>query len=360
MHSSFLIQSATMVSALLLSVHGVGRAQTLAQRIDAVREGTVRLTYASRPGLCGDGKDAVQSGPVIVVFPSMFGYGRTDSGVCFTGPVRVAVGRSDGETVSLRVHVGGRWNSSDDIRDLGVVPAAEAARYFMREATRLGGRNAEYALGAAVFADSASVWPDLVRIARAEDVRSGTRQRAVFWLATYDDAGAAEAVRSLITDAALDEDVRGGAIIALARRDISAEDVAFLRRIYPTLSAKLRDNVFLAVSRSDDPSAARWLGDVATSNDETVHTRQQAMFWLGQGEAPTSALLALYDRLREPELRTHYTFVLSQRRDRQALDKLIDVAQHDADRGVRRQALFWLGQSKDPRAADFLREMVTR
>ena len=84
------------------------------------------------------------------------------------------------------------------------------------------------------------------------------------------------------------------------------------------------------------------------------------MFWLGQGEAPTAALLSLYDRLREPELRTHYTFVLSQRHDRAALEKLIDVAQHDADRGVRRQALFWLGQSKDPRAADFLRDMVTR
>jgi hypothetical protein len=357
---SSLTRSLAIVSALLLLVSRVGGAQTLTQRIESVRDGTVRLTYASRPGLCGDGKDAVQSGALIVVFPSTFGYGRSDSGVCFTGPVRVAIGRADGETVSLRVHVGGRWTSSDDIRDLGVVSAPDAARYFVGEASRLGSRNAEYALGAAVFADSASVWPDLVRIARSAELRSGTRQRAVFWLATYDEPAAAAAVRGLVTDASLDDDIRGNAIVALAHRDISTEDVAFLRRIYPTLSAKLRDNVFLAVSRSDDPTATRWLADVATNNDETVHTRQQAMFWLGQGEAPTSALLALYDRLREPELRNHYTFVLSQRRDRQALDKLIDVAQHDADRGVRRQALFWLGQSKDPRAADFLRDLVTR
>ena len=356
----FMAQRAALATAFMVLVSGAAEAQTLATRIEAVRDGTVRLTYASRPGLCGDGKDAVQSGQVIVVFPSMFGYGRTDSGVCFTGPVRVAIGRSEGETVSLRVHVGGRWNTSDDIRDFGTVSASQAAQYFVREATRLGGRNAEYALGAAVFADSATLWPDLVRIARAGDVRSGTKQRAVFWLSTYDEPGAAEAVRGLITDTSLDEEVRGGAIIALGRKDIEAADVAFLRRIYPTLSPKLRDNVFLAVSRSEDPTAARWLADVATSGDETVHTRQQAMFWLGQGEAPTAALLSLYDRLREPELRTHYTFVLSQRHDRAALEKLIDVAQHDADRGVRRQALFWLGQSKDPRAADFLRDMVTR
>jgi hypothetical protein len=39
---------------------------------------------------------------------------------------------------------------------------------------------------------------------------------------------------------------------------------------------------------------------------------------------------------------------------------LIDVAQHDRDRSVRRQALFWLGQSKDPRALDFIRDLVTK
>jgi HEAT repeat protein len=64
--------------------------------------------------------------------------------------------------------------------------------------------------------------------------------------------------------------------------------------------------------------------------------------------------------LPEAALRSHYTFVLSQRRDREALDKLIDVAQHDTNRDVRRQALFWLGQSKDPRALAFIRDLVTR
>jgi HEAT repeat protein len=84
------------------------------------------------------------------------------------------------------------------------------------------------------------------------------------------------------------------------------------------------------------------------------------MFWLGQGRAPTNDLVRLYDQLSEISLRRHYTFVLSQRRDREALDKLIDVAQHDADREVRHQALFWIGQSKDPRALTFIRDLVTR
>src|SRR5438045_565192 len=87
---------------------------------------------------------------------------------------------------------------------------------------------------------------------------------------------------------------------------------------------------------------------------------QYSVFWLGQGSSPTSYLVKLYDQLHESTLRSHYTFVLSQRRDREALDKLIDVAQHDESRDVRHQALFWLGQSKDPRALAFIRDLVTR
>ena len=309
--------------ALVAAVSTSLRAQTFDQRISDVRDGTIHLTYASRPGVCGDGKETVRSGPVIVVFPSMFGYGHSDMSVCFTGPIRVALGRSDGETVSIRVHVGGRWSGDAGSSDLGVVSAPEAARYFLREATRASGKNAEYALAAAVFADSVPLWSDLGRLARSPDVRAETRHRAVFWIGTYDDPGAGRLLHDLVSDAALDDEVRGAAIIA-------------------------------------NPRAAAWLANVATSSDESNHTREQAMFWLGQGRAPTAELVRLYDRLSEPALRTHYTFVLSQRRDREALEKLIDVAEHDANRDVRRQALFWLGQSKDPRAAQYLRELVTR
>jgi HEAT repeat protein len=340
-------------------VHSVA-AQSLERRIADVRDGTIHLSYAARPGVCGDGRDAVESGRTVVVFPSIGSYGRGDIGGCLTGPVRVSLEQRGGEMVSLRVHVGGRWAAPNDATDLGTVSAPDAARHFLREATRLDGRNAEYALGAAVLADSVSLWPDLLRLIRSADVGSRTRQRAVFWLATYDEPGARTAIRQIIEDVSLDQELRGAAIIALGNDDISGDDIAFLRQRYPSLSPKLRDDVFLAVSRSDDPRAAAWLASVVTSADESEHTREQAMFWLGQGQAPTSALLTLYDRLQEPALRKHYTFVLSQRHEREALEKLIDVAQHDTDRSVRRQALFWLGQSRDPRAAEFLRALVTQ
>jgi hypothetical protein len=357
------MRRALSLLAMLPLVAAAARAQSLARRIDAVREGTVRMSFASRPGVCGDGRDMVRSGQAFIVFPSMFSYGRSEMSVCFTGPVRVAIGRSDGETVSLRVHVGGRWSDGDDITDLGTVAAPEAARYLLDEATRLRGGNAEYALGAAVFADSVRLWRDLVPFVRDESLKRDLRNRAVFFIATYDEPGAAEAVRDLAADERLDDDVRGAAIIAIGRDDMSDADVAWLKRLYASASRKIRDNIFLAVSRSDSPRAAAWLTEVTTNEKENEETRKQAMFWLGQGRAPTSALVRLYDRLqgsRSSALRSHYAFVLSQRHDDESLDKLIDVARRDADRDVRKQALFWLGQSKDPRAAAFLRDLVLR
>jgi hypothetical protein len=346
-----------LVLALLPSLLG---AQSFVRQIDRVRNGTVQLTFASRPGLCGDGRETIRSGSAIVVLPSVFGRGHSDMDVCFSGPVRVAIGRSDGETVSYRVHVGGRWMPVADATDLGTVAAPDAARYFLDEAMRANGRNAEYALAAAVFADSGDLTPDLVRIARSPDAKRELRSRAVFWIGTYDEPAATRTLRQLAGDDGLDGDVRGAAIIALGRDDMTDDDVSWLRNLYPRLSQQLRDNVFLAVSRSDGPTASRWLASVTTDSRESEHTREQAMFWLGQGRGPTSDLVRLYDKLDEPSLRTHYTFVLSQRRDSEALDKLIDVAQHDPDKSVRHQALFWLGQSKDPRALAFIRDLVTR
>jgi len=348
-------------AALLLAlVPSILPAQSLVRQIDRIRNGTVQLTYASRPGLCGDGRETIRSGSSIVVLPSMFGRGRSDMDVCFTGPVRVAVGRSDGETVSYRVHVGGRWSAASDATDLGTVSAPDAARYFLDEAMRASGRNAEYALAAAVFADSVDLTPDLVRIARSQDAKHELRGRAVFYIATYDDPAATRTLRQLAAQDDLDDDVRGAAIIALGREDMTDDDVNWLRNLYPGVSEKLRDNVFLAVSQSDGPTASRWLASVVTDARQSEHTREQAMFWLGQGRGPTADLVRLYDKLDDPSLRNHYTFVLSQRRDGEALDKLIDVAQHDRDKSVRRQALFWLGQSKDPRAVAFIRDLVTR
>ena len=43
-----------------------------------------------------------------------------------------------------------------------------------------------------------------------------------------------------------------------------------------------------------------------------------------------------------------------------AVDKLMEAARTDPNPEVRQQAIIWLGQSKDPRVANFLIELINR
>ena len=53
-------------------------------------------------------------------------------------------------------------------------------------------------------------------------------------------------------------------------------------------------------------------------------------------------------------------FVYSQRREPAAVDKLLEIAQKETDRDLRKKALFWLGQSNDPRVMKFLEDIINR
>jgi len=94
---------------------------------------------------------------------------------------------------------------------------------------------------------------------------------------------------------------------------------------------------------------------------ESVDLRKQALFWRGQkNDSPLGDLITLYPRLELQELREHFVFVLSQRHETAAVDKLMDIARNDTDREIRAKATFWLGQSRDPRAAKFLEERISK
>jgi hypothetical protein len=239
---------------LALGSTGAARAQSIADRVNAVRDGTVRMTFAALPGVCGDGAGSVWISDVRRAFD-----GRRS---CIAGPMRVAIGRDNGVTVSVRTRVGGEWSPRSSETDLGSVSPDEAAHYLLGLVRSLSGRGADEAISGAALADANDVSPDLLRLVR--------------------------------------------------------------------------------------------------DRDASLETRKQALFWFGQGDAPTKDLVSLYDSLDARPLREQFTFVMSQRRDNEAIDKLIDIARTDRDSQIRRQAMFWLGQSKDPRAIKFFHDVLVR
>jgi HEAT repeat protein len=402
-------------------------AQSLADRVGAVRDGTVQMTYASRPDACGDGDKVLGLGRLITVYPSMQGHGWSNVN-CTFGPARVVITRRDGEVTSVRTFIGGTRQVTSDHTDLGVVSTREASAYFLGIASTASRRVASSAIMAAAVADSVDIWQQLLALARDEnrpnDVRSSAlywmsgvapaeavgplaalarsgsesktlregvvmtlgqlrdgvgvptlieltqrdsderwvRDRAIFWLGNTHDDRARAALRTLASSDTLPRDLRDQAIFALGFLDQRGDNGPFLRALYARLDDKrLKDKVIQSVAQLNDEADQRWLEGRVLDANEPTDLRMQALFWRGQkNDAPLGDLVALYPRLDSRQLREHYVFVLSQRRESDAVDKLMDLARNDPDREIRAKATFWLGQSRDPRAAKYLEERISR
>jgi hypothetical protein len=106
------------------------------------------------------------------------------------------------------------------------------------------------------------------------------------------------------------------------------------------------------------PESGTWLVQVARNEKETPELRKQALFWAQQCDVPTSEFANLYGSSQDREMREQLIFVLSQRGDKAAADKLFNIAKGDPDRELRKKALFWLSQMDDPRVADLLQRIL--
>ncbi|HYD51927.1 MAG TPA: HEAT repeat domain-containing protein [Gemmatimonadaceae bacterium] len=246
------------LAALGVGLVPTARAQeggALAPRIAAVRDGEVVFRFASRPEACGNGEATVRLGSSS--WSGRFGSGF-DAGTCVRGPVEVRLERRGGETARLRWAVGA-VRALEGATDLGPVSTRDATRWLLHLAARAPGRVAEEAILPAVLADSATVWPMLLAIARDQATRGRpVREQATFWLGRFAHA---------------------------------------------TLLGR--------------------------PNDLSVEAR---------------------DEREDAELKRHAVFVVSQLPPEQGVPMLLEVARDHRDPAVRGQALFWLGQSGDPRA----------
>ncbi|MDF1505341.1 HEAT repeat domain-containing protein [Roseisolibacter sp. H3M3-2] len=88
-------------------------------------------------------------------------------------------------------------------------------------------------------------------------------------------------------------------------------------------------------------------------------TRRQAMFWLGRGagEVATAGLTELAED-PDREVRIQAVQGLSRRPADEGVPQLIKIARTHKDPETRRQALFWLGRSEDPRAVALFEELL--
>jgi hypothetical protein len=258
-----------LVLALALTA-GRATAQRLGLRVASASDGTVHLSFAARPGVCGNGRNVIAvecAGRTCGRQRIMFGGNVAGDEVeydCEPGPVRVSLTVRGGRVLSLRTYVGGRWVTppGPGVTDLGIVSPRDATDFLLGLARGADGRVGEDAILPATFADSVMVWPALLELARAEQVPRGTRRQAVFWLGQAASAAATPGLADLVDDGGVDHDVREQAVFALSQQPHDAGIPALIR--------------------------------IARSHPEPA-VRRKAIFWLGQSGDPRA--LALFEEL---------------------------------------------------------------
>jgi len=256
---TWLARTAVAVLAALAGAAGIAPAQSIASRVARVSNGTVRMSFAVKPGICGSGNSIRHSN----------GRGRTTWGNdwnsspdvewesdCSVGPARVVLDRRNGELADLRFYVGGRWRAAgSDVVDLGTVPAREAADYLVSIAQSERGSMGEKAIFPATMADSANIWPAMIKIARNSDLPRSTRTQSVFWLGQAAGEAATANLNSIVLDNSVDREVRESAVFALSQRPREEGIPALISVARTNKDPEIRKKALFWLGQSNDPRA---------------------------------------------------------------------------------------------------------
>lgn len=245
--------------AAVLAAARPGSAQSLAERVRQAPDGTVRLDFEAREGVCGTTR-----GGVTVTRDRddrlRRGAWRGDE-ECIEGPVRLALRVRDGRVTRLEARVGHPAPSLGG-RDthLGTVEPQAAADFLLDLAERAEPDAAEDAVFPATIARDVVVWPRLARLARSQHASDDARKQAVFWLGQEAAEAATAELGELVESE--DSEVRKQVVFALSQRP-NGEGIPVLLRV------------------------------ARTHRDPAV--RKAALFWLGQSGDPRA--IALFEEI---------------------------------------------------------------
>jgi HEAT repeat protein len=187
-------------------------------------------------------------------------------------------------------------------------------------------------------------------------------EQVVISLSQQRNDRARAALRELIANADAPVQARGTAIHQLAQREADRDaSVRFLTELYPTLrELELKERVLFALAQRPTPAAEAFLTRLALDPQSPLEARRTAILYASRLGLSVAQLRALYRSAPEREIREQVVFAIGSRKTEDAVDALLDIARTDGDREMRRAAIFWLGQSKDPRVPGMLQQLLDR
>ena len=204
------------------------------------------------------------------------------------------------------------------------------------------------------------------------------RQSAVFWLGQL--PGSHPYLGEVIRSEQEGTELRKQAAFSLGVSS-DPQAMATLQSIYGSINNRevKKQIIFAAFVNNDEEkdsltgrsTSEKRSGSVEGTNflirvaetDSDNELKKQALFWIGQraGQRSLEVLGKTVDSDdADTDVQKQAVFAISQRPKDEAVPLLIKIARTHAKPEVRKQAMFWLGQTGDPRALEFFKEVLSK
>jgi HEAT repeat protein len=139
--------------------------------------------------------------------------------------------------------------------DVGVTNTGGAPEDATLDVVSDGGLGLTLVLRHAIFADSAEVWRDLLRIAKNDNAAREPRKNAVFWLSQEASDAATAGLTELVEDDREDREVREQAVFALSQLPHDQGVPALIKAAKTSKDPEVRKKAIFWLGQSDDPRA---------------------------------------------------------------------------------------------------------
>jgi hypothetical protein len=124
---------------------------------------------------------------------------------------------------------------------------------------------------------------------------------------------------------------------------------AWLEQLITTGSGRVAQQAALPLILADSTDPWPTLLGVARNDQRPLAVRREALGWVARGVNHHLGLQDAIPETDDDEMKKQAVFILSQRVKRDGSAELMDLARNAKRPIVRRDAIFWLGQTGDPR-----------
>jgi hypothetical protein len=123
-------------------------------------------------------------------------------------------------------------------------------------------------------------------------------------------------------------------------------------------NSRVAANLLLPLILVDKSEPWRLFLKLARDENRPNEFKRSVMLWLSNAVSEHLGILDDADRNDDDEMRAQAVYVLSQRPKAESVPGLIEVAKTSKHGSARKAAIYWLGQTGDPRAVDVYADLL--